>query len=373
MNLIGEKITRYWDELKESLVNDEKRERLQFLWAFEILGIVSFFMSAVNAFTQEYLLMCVTLIFGVVCLINMIISRQSNLGLEISKVAFSAEIVCIFLFFIISGIPDGFSAIWICILPTSGLLLFGRKRGSMLCALMLIVLCFFFYTSIGQGMLDYEYTKAFCLRFPFLYIAFFTISFFLETVRVATNEKLLESRRQYEYLYRHDALTGVNNRYGFNQIMNETLDEPSANTITLIVLDLDGFKNINDTYGHMKGDIVLKQIASFLSEEVGEKGTVCRWGGEEFAVLLCTEDIQKRFAEEIVKKIEAMEIDIGDCVINITVSVGAVSVPAQIKINLDSFVIQADNCMYEAKRQGKNRSVFETYQGNVEISKNERF
>ena len=79
---------------------------------------------------------------------------------------------------------------------------------------------FFFWTPLGRSVLMYEYTKEFMLRFPFVYVAFYIITLFIETSRSETRKQLASLEKKYEYLYRHDELTGILNRYGFYEALN---------------------------------------------------------------------------------------------------------------------------------------------------------
>lgn len=106
-----------------------------------------------------------------------------------------------------------------------------------------------------------------------MFVAFFIVSLYLETIRSFTQKQLLEAQKKYEYLYLHDALTGIRNRYGFNKVIDESVNNIGANGMALMILDLDHFKNINDKYGHPNGDLVLKQTADILSKLIREQGS----------------------------------------------------------------------------------------------------
>lgn len=127
----------------------------------------------------------------------------------------------------------------------------------MLSFLQLLVLLFFFWTPMGRGLLMYSYTESFMLRFPLLYIAFWCIGLLFEVIREATQKELENARNRFERLYRQDALTGLYNRYGFNEELDKLL-ESRKDSLAFAIVDLDHFKNINDTYGHSQGDIVLR-------------------------------------------------------------------------------------------------------------------
>ncbi len=123
----------------------------------------------------------------------------------------------------------------------------------------------------------------------------------------------------------------------------------------LLILDLDLFKNVNDTYGHDAGDVVLKFTADTLRRLSGEAAAVCRWGGEEFTVLLWNGEDPARLAEQIRREVEAAEIDIGGKTIHVTVSIGVCAVGDRSGVTIAELVKSADRCLYRAKDAGRNQ------------------
>ena len=162
------------------------------------------------------------------------------------------------------------------------------------------------------------------------------------------NEKL-------ESLVVHDQLTGVFNRNKFKELSDSDTEEftiPSDVPLTLMIIDVDFFKKVNDKYGHEAGDIVLKKLAKVLSSSVRASDYVIRWGGEEFIVILIGCYIEKgmEIAEKIRQNVEASD----NKVCPVTVSIGV----AQYKGGSYHSVIEcADEALYIAKTSGRNRVV----------------
>lgn len=150
-----------------------------------------------------------------------------------------------------------------------------------------------------------------------------------------------------------DALTGLYNRRKFSELYNSSLltMEQRGNEMSLMILDIDYFKKINDTFGHTIGDQVLIQISHALLRNLRNIDIVCRWGGEEFVVLLPAVDLNHALflAEKLRSSIEALEID---AVGSVTSSFGVTSV--NIQENLDTVIQRADMALYEAKASGRN-------------------
>jgi diguanylate cyclase (GGDEF)-like protein len=160
----------------------------------------------------------------------------------------------------------------------------------------------------------------------------------------------------YQEKAEHDKLTGVLNREGLNKIVNELNTTQLLQQYTLLVLDLDYFKKVNDEHGHLIGDNVLQETAEILKNSIRSYDIVSRWGGEEFVVLFYCVDTDSilPFAEKIRKSIESTSF-VGGRIGKITVSVGATNI-----VNSELFeyaFIRADKALYEAKENGRNRTV----------------
>jgi diguanylate cyclase (GGDEF)-like protein len=334
------------------LLDDGERRDVVFVWFDGIMGSVSGFMSLVNLFTQKWLLMGLTLIFFLACMINIWLSRHGRE--KLAQTFFLVEVLVLCGFFCISGIPEGFSALWTCFIPSFTLTMMGIRRGSYYSAYGFLMIIGIFWTPWGRSLLQYGYTDSFMLRFPMIYLAFYVMSLCLEAIRAETQKRMAEAERRYQYLYVHDALTGIYNRYGFNERLNQVFSDPQVEELGLLILDLDMFKKVNDTYGHDAGDIVLKFVADTLQRMSGENAAVCRWGGEEFTILLWNEKDPVRLAEQIRREIEASEINYGDSTIRVTVSVGVCTVGDRSDVTIAMLVKGADRCLYQAKDLGRN-------------------
>lgn len=176
----------------------------------------------------------------------------------------------------------------------------------------------------------------------------------METVRVLTQRKLNQTREEYRYLYVHDALTGLYNRYGFNNQLDLAFADCSRQGMALIILDIDNFKGVNDQYGHTNGDIVLREIAGMLKQQVNDHGAVCRWGGEEFAILLNSDHDVEKLEGCLCQSIRNDAISVNEQIIKVTVSIGACAYDGHGELNIGDLVRAADQCLYEAKNAGKD-------------------
>ncbi len=180
------------------------------------------------------------------------------------------------------------------------------------------------------------------------------------------NKILQEKNKELENLAEKDFLTDLYNRRFIMKIIKHflTLSDRDPNfKLSFILIDIDDFKNINDTYGHDAGDEVLKQLAALLKNKVRKSDIVSRWGGEEFLVLLPKTDMEgaKHLAEKIRKEIEKQTFTFGDKKMHITVSIGVSAIDLS-NNNTDKHIfktlVEVDKKLYKAKKTGKNKIVF---------------
>jgi two-component system cell cycle response regulator len=163
---------------------------------------------------------------------------------------------------------------------------------------------------------------------------------------------------EYKRLASIDALTGVINRREFIVLAKKEVSrlQRHADNLSVLILDVDYFKQINDTHGHSEGDRVLKIVAQTIAAALREADVLGRIGGEEFAVLLPSTDepAAQVTAERIRSAIERLRIQIGDQEIQITISIG-VSEYQLTEGLIDSAMLRADKALYQAKHKGRNR------------------
>jgi diguanylate cyclase (GGDEF)-like protein len=160
-----------------------------------------------------------------------------------------------------------------------------------------------------------------------------------------------------------DELTGLFNHRRFQEVMSVEVERARrfGQDMSVIMLDIDNFKRVNDTYGHMQGDLVLREVARVLRESSREIDEPARYGGEEMAVALPQTDLEGayQFAERVRRRIEALELPIldGGGTLRVTASFGAASTLGSADSDKDELVAAADAALYRAKRSGKNRTV----------------
>lgn len=188
------------------------------------------------------------------------------------------------------------------------------------------------------------YVSQFILFLIFLSSPSFIIGGLVSTVAII-NVFLSNKLKQYKF----DGLTGIRNRRSMEEDLKKVRKNYSGET-SLILIDVDHFKSINDSYGHNVGDIVLRAVAHNISKSIRPNDIVCRWGGEEFLILVNGDRHAARdMAERIRLSVENLPITTG----KVTVSAGISMLNKEENFSLA--VGCADKALYEAKRNGRNK------------------
>jgi diguanylate cyclase (GGDEF)-like protein len=172
-------------------------------------------------------------------------------------------------------------------------------------------------------------------------------------------EQLIESKKEVERQAMYDALTGVLNHGAIIERLQAELDraQRSGRDLSLIVADLDHFKSVNDNFGHLAGDQVLRDITQRMNEAVRKYDIVGRYGGEEFIVILpdCDKSVVLTVAERLRQSISAAPVEHDGQSMNITCSLGAAWGGGSESITANDLISRADAALYRAKEQGRDR------------------
>jgi diguanylate cyclase (GGDEF)-like protein len=161
----------------------------------------------------------------------------------------------------------------------------------------------------------------------------------------------------------YDTLTNLYNRRYFEERLEVEAQKSffSDTSLSLVMVDIDHFKRVNDTFGHTEGDRVLCEIASLLKTSVRKKDTVARYGGEEFILILPEAGLEESsmISERIRRLVENTPFEVGQAQINLTVSLGISNFPSHQARTKEELIKMADLALYDAKRGGRNRvSIF---------------
>jgi diguanylate cyclase (GGDEF)-like protein len=330
------------------------------------------------------LLFIATLTFGVFAFINfdpnsyflssvnLIISISTALALYSLIVKksfyFSAYFVTtlLFVFLVVFSYFAGnqsFGLIWTICYPLFVIPILGIRKGMIMVCLFYSIIIPMAYLGIGEWDYGFWDIKG-LVRFTIATLGVvYTTCFFELSANSAykTIQEIREKEKAHlialEKLSVTDQLTGLRNRRYFDDhfAIERKRAKRYNKALSLIMIDIDNFKKINDAYGHQVGDSVLQSFSNLLQENVRPSDTISRWGGEEFIILLPSTSSENAIV--VAQKIQsAVNLYHFSEVGNLTASFGVSNVEPNSNSNRDS-VNQADQALYEAKKQGRNRVV----------------
>lgn len=186
----------------------------------------------------------------------------------------------------------------------------------------------------------------------------------LEDRVAARTAELAHANTELHELAITDSLTGLNNRRYFFELAEKELARARRyqRPVSVVMLDLDNFKQVNDQYGHLVGDQILQAVAKRVRDYVREVDIPVRYGGEEFAILMPDTDLASaaQIAERLCLEINSKPIKTNDQHVSLTISLGVASHEADQGITIDALLDQADQALYVAKKEGRNRVVIYT-------------
>jgi len=238
-------------------------------------------------------------------------------------------------------ITEGYLAVfWIFIV--SGL----SFRNALVCALLTALIL------IGSGFFIINDKDNYAMHVFWIFCSF-SFGFLGAYIFDKSRRAVFLSQQKLHHLAITDELTGTYNRNHLNSVFLQELEKATVadKIFGILMVDLDHFKNINDTYGHAKGDEVLQKVVQKLSDSIRSCDTLVRWGGEEFVVIIV--DVDKKeiinFCKQINKNVEENNSGLD---LTVTVSIGATLFQKQ--DTQDTMISRADNALYQAKGKGRN-------------------
>ena len=363
------KFKQFFNKASDGLLNDDFRQ--SFLVA--VLSLILAIISAVAAIThflkdpQKFfaILMTIALVLAVLVFVLTVFVNKYH---TIWRRLFMGLIILYFGYLCYDGGPDGFLHLWILLIPAFSFITFGLKEGFITSIPIMLTMVAFFWWPLADfrkfaaeqatfEIIDGQaatFSVNMRLRLTMLYAVNMFLGYFAELVRQAAAKRLRSFTENFKYASMHDSLTGLANQNYLAKYLDETYQNRNLNTtLGCLFVDVDSFKNVNDTYGHLFGNVVLVKIGELLCQQEG--AFVCRWGGDEFVV--CMTDIKEEKLLEIGEKIRA---SVSACTFkdypkfHITVSVGAVVLPVDETFNFDHVLDLADYANRMAKNNGKD-------------------
>jgi two-component system cell cycle response regulator len=184
--------------------------------------------------------------------------------------------------------------------------------------------------------------------------------------------ELLAARERLHYQATHDSLTGLLNRAAILDVLRSEVERAARqdSALSVVLADIDHFKQINDTYGHAVGDAVLCEAARRMKSAVRVYDSVGRYGGEEFLFILpgCDDDVAVKQADRLRDSITDHPIELSRLTIALTLSMGMIVRRGNMPEDLDPLIQEADAALYRAKLLGRNRVVLSGVQEPAQVS-----
>jgi diguanylate cyclase (GGDEF)-like protein len=263
----------------------------------------------------------------------------------------------LFFYLLCSGGVDLTGPLWCYAAAPFLLFIYGVRWGALCVAFLFISAVVILY--LPNPLLIADYTEIFKSRFLASFLAVALMSYLHEYARYRSYSALHALRHKIEREARTDEMTGLYNRRHMYEYMQLALQQVrrKQRPLSLLVIDIDNFKLVNDKYGHQFGDEVLVQVAQTMRHSLRNHDSIARWGGEEFLVLLTDTENEaaKAVAEKLRSTIEALPIQHNDESIRMTVSIGLHT--ANPEESLNAMLSRADENLYTAKNNGRNQIV----------------
>ena len=176
----------------------------------------------------------------------------------------------------------------------------------------------------------------------------------------------VEHQKELDYASKHDPLTGLANRFLLNELLQTALlnNQREGKYVAVIFIDLDGFKRINDRFGHDVGDLVLKETAERMGQAVRKVDTLARLGGDEFAIVMSDLEDKQEILSVVNRLLSSIKQPFADNLqgmnetIQVTASIGISFYPQETDVGSEALLRQADQAMYRSKQKGKDRYAF---------------
>lgn len=254
---------------------------------------------------------------------------------------------------------DNYFTIWIFALAFYSLVLFGHIWGTVISGLLLLYTIFIMWIFLGETTSAQEIT-----RYTIAAVIVLSIGFFYELSAYRTFVKINELNKTLRTLTTIDDLTGLHNRRFFNEIFQNFLNpsKRAKNITCFMIVDIDYFKQYNDTYGHQKGDIALKKVAKSLRDNIRRTDDYCcRLGGEEFGILFKAdkESSAHKLAGAVIHNVEDLTIrhrgNKGGKYL--TISAGLACKSSDESFDYETMYKVADQLLYNAKANGRNQFI----------------
>lgn len=345
------------DTLRQRYEAIERRRQALLLYLGNAVASVFLFgFGFANLWEERQAIAWFALVHGGITLANMLLFRITG-NRNWASYGFAYGLLALFGFLVATGGVDHTGPLWGYPMAVVVLSILRARLGLAVIAAMLGIILVLFLTP--PALLETAaYAIAFKVRYAATFLALVLFTGLHEYARAKSQAALEQVSEQIDRLSQTDVLTDLPNR----RFMLERLEEENSRHLrhqrpyAILYGDVDDFKQINDRYGHAAGDEALRAIACAMRANLRQHDIVCRWGGEEFLVLLpeTGTDLALEVAEKLRAAVAAIDFCPGGVAHRVSISFGVQVVTSAGTV--DSFIQQADHKLYRAKQAGKNRA-----------------
>ncbi len=327
------------------------------LKAFSILSIAfTLPLGSYAVYRDDDFLASLLIIISILAAINLYLLCQKKISYSTASHILLFPVLILMLYLVATGGVENSGHLWIYATPAVTLFLYGLRRGLIILGLFVSLIAFILFSPGDFFHTNIHYTFDFKLRIVLVYIlvSALTLAYAYSTQEVFDHMHTLTHKLS--NMVDEDQLTGLYNRRGIHYYLEnfyKTWKEKNKN-FSIILCDIDFFKDINDRFGHQVGDHVLVEIANIIKQSIRRTDLAARWGGEEFLIVL--PGASQREAYQVAEKIRQNVLKFLFCHQGQEVKVSLSSGVAQMKdaASIDDLIRQADDYMYQAKAKGRN-------------------
>ncbi|MDC7222888.1 MAG: GGDEF domain-containing protein [Spirochaetales bacterium] len=346
-----------------ALTNEINRKRFMQL-SMTTSGILVLFIMGILALIKGETMLFISDILFALSLSFLLYRIRKTQKIDSTVTLTLILIMLFYLYLFLTWKADGWSFFWFYTYPIVALFMVGGKKGLLLSLIFLAITLISYPTLFSLKFIP-AYPKGVFLRVILSYLMVTFLTFVFEKTRHESQTLLEETLVELREKAIRDGLTGLYNRRYLDEVwalIKRNLNE-SIRKVTFIMIDIDFFKNYNDTYGHQMGDDVLRKIGTVLLELKRRKTDYAfRYGGEEFCLLLYDGDEKTsvRICETIKNTIYDMNIPHKKSPMGrVTASLGAIMCSIDKDVVPHKIIKKADDALYKAKQNGRNRLIFE--------------
>ena len=330
---------------------------------FAMIGYSITFLMSLSAFIRSDTILALALLFASLMFFvsHCLNGFRERFSYPSHKISASIILTCLLIlmgYLLHTGGHNNTGPLWVYIVPPVVFFFGGLKQGAIqLILFALFMACLLFLPeSITHST---QYHPDFKSRFFYSFLTVALLFGFYEYSRYKSIVHIQQLSDQFEQQAMHDPLTQLPNRRGMTEFLNYEFDRAKRTgyKISVIICDIDFFKQINDEFGHDGGDAVLVQLAELFSTTIRTQDKIARWGGEEFLFLLPETDAKMAYniAEKIRLTVESNSFKFDNEDISTTISMGVKEVDPSLSI--DAAISAADQFLYRAKAMGRNRCI----------------